>query len=313
MPQPPAPLVLSSISDVERDVGIAKETLRVWERRYGFPQPQRDANGDRAYPPAQVLRLAQVKRLIDQGYRPGKIMALGTDALAELGSKAEPAVADTAQDAAEIGACIALIKAHKSAELRQRLAQSMLSMGLRRCVTELIGPLILAVGLAWANGEIAVFEEHLFSEMLQGVMRNAILAATQHDAYAQARPRILLTTMPQERHGLGLLMVEALLALEGAHCISLGVQTPLGEIVNAARAQSADIVALSFSGVASPRTALENINELRARLGEQVDVWAGGSGIQSARRQLLPGSILDLDGIAAALARWRARRAELAA
>jgi hypothetical protein len=32
-----SPVVLCSISDVERDIGVAKETLRVWERRYGFP------------------------------------------------------------------------------------------------------------------------------------------------------------------------------------------------------------------------------------------------------------------------------------
>ena len=313
MTQAPSPVVLCSISDVERDVGVAKETLRVWERRYGFPQPQRDANGDRLYPIDQVQRLMQVKRLLDQGYRPGKIMALDIDALSELGSKAGLAVAQTLQDEHEIGACIDLLKAHKIAELRQRLAQSMLSMGLLRCVSELIAPLTSAVGMAWANGNLAIFEEHLFSEMLQSVMRNAIFAATQHGAHAQARPRILLTTTPQERHGLGLLMVEALLALEGAHCISLGVQTPLGDIVHAARAQRADIVALSFSGITSTRTAIDNINELRERLGEKTEVWAGGAGIQGAHHYLKPGSILDLTSIAAALGHWRAQHAELAA
>jgi hypothetical protein len=66
-----APALRCSISDVERDLGVAKETLRVWERRYGFPQPQRDANGERVYPADQVHRLTLVKRLLDQGYRPG--------------------------------------------------------------------------------------------------------------------------------------------------------------------------------------------------------------------------------------------------
>ena len=32
-----------SIAAVERDTGLSKDTLRVWERRYGFPAPQRDA------------------------------------------------------------------------------------------------------------------------------------------------------------------------------------------------------------------------------------------------------------------------------
>lgn len=307
------PAVLFSISDVERDIGVAKETLRVWERRYGFPQPQRDANGERVYPPDQVHRLSLVKRLLDQGYRPGKIMALGADALAALGAKPTSAVPARGLDDPEIRACIDLLKAHKLAELRQRLSQSMLLMGLQRCVLELIAPLTTAVGTAWAHGEVAVFEEHLYSEILQTVMRAAIVAATQQSAHEAAAPRVLLTTVPQERHGLGLLMAEALLALEGAHCVSLGVQTPLGDIVEAARTQRADIVALSFSGVTSPRAAVDNVNELRSRLGDNAEVWTGGAGVEMARRHLSPGTVLDLAAIPGAVSRWRAQRATLAA
>jgi DNA-binding transcriptional MerR regulator/methylmalonyl-CoA mutase cobalamin-binding subunit len=307
------PAVLSSISEVERDIGVAKETLRVWERRYGFPQPQRDTNGERVYPPDQVHRLSLVKRLLDQGYRPGKIMSLSIEELAELGAKPGPSVLTRSLDDPEIRGCINLLRAHKISELRQRLSQSILLLGLQRCVTEMIAPLTTAVGLAWARGEVAVFEEHLYSEMLQGVMRNAIFAATQQAGHAEASPRVLLTTVPQERHGLGLLMAEALLALEGAHCVSLGVQTPLGDIVAAARAQRADIVALSFSGVTSPRAAVENVNELRSRLSETAEVWAGGAGVEMARRHLTPGTVLDLAAIPGAIARWRAQNGALAA
>ena len=72
------------IAAVERDTGISKETLRVWERRYGFPSPGRDAAGERLYPPEQVQRLGLVKRLLDAGYRPGRIVAASTEALAAL-------------------------------------------------------------------------------------------------------------------------------------------------------------------------------------------------------------------------------------
>jgi DNA-binding transcriptional MerR regulator/methylmalonyl-CoA mutase cobalamin-binding subunit len=309
----PSSAVLCSISDVERDIGVAKETLRVWERRYGFPQPQRDANGERVYPPDQVHRLTLVKRLLDQGYRPGKIMALDVEELAALGVKPGTQVPARGLDDPEIRACIDMIRSHKMPELRQRLSQLMLLMGLQRCVTELIAPLTTAVGLAWGRGDIAVFEEHLYSEMLQGVMRNAIQSATVHTGHTDASPRVLLTTVPQERHGLGLLMAEALLALEGAYCVPLGVQTPLGDIVAAATAQRADIVALSFSGVTSARAAVENINELRSRLSERAEVWAGGAGVEMARRHFAPGTVLNLGDIPGAVARWRAQNRQLAA
>jgi len=70
-----------SIAAVERDTGIGKDTLRVWERRYGFPQPRRDGSGDRQYPLDQVERLRVIKRLLDGGHRPAQVVALPIDEL----------------------------------------------------------------------------------------------------------------------------------------------------------------------------------------------------------------------------------------
>ncbi len=304
------PNVLSSISDVERDTGIPKETLRVWERRYAFPQPERDINGERLYPADQIQRLRVAKRLLDLGYRPGKIMHLDTEQLSELANKAGATAPAPDADDPLLRQCLGLIRAHKMGDLRQRMAQAQLELGLRRFVIELVAPLTTMVGDAWAAGELAVFEEHLFAEMLQSVMRNAIFSAHQQIGQSQARPRVMLTTVPQERHGLGLLMAEALFVLEGAHCVSLGVQTPLADIVTAARMQDADIVALSFSSVMSPRAAIENVSELQNRLGETVQVWAGGSCAALARRQLGPQCVLDLFDITGAVTRWRNQQLE---
>ena len=68
--------VLLPINAVERETGITKELLRMWERRYGFPAPQRDAHGDRVYPLGQIAKLRLLRRLIDAGFRPGKVTPL---------------------------------------------------------------------------------------------------------------------------------------------------------------------------------------------------------------------------------------------
>ncbi|NDG58046.1 MAG: MerR family transcriptional regulator, partial [Betaproteobacteria bacterium] len=73
-----------SISAVERDTGLSKDTLRVWERRYGFPEPVRDSLGERLYPVEQVERLRLIRRLMDAGHRPGKIMRMKPDQLQML-------------------------------------------------------------------------------------------------------------------------------------------------------------------------------------------------------------------------------------
>ena len=312
MPSTQTAHAFSSIGEVERDTGVPKETLRVWERRYRFPQPERDQNGERLYPAAQVQRLRLVKRLLDLGYRPGKIMHMEPDALAELAAKAGPAPTTPCPNDPVLRLCLSLVREHKMHQLRQRLLQAQLQLGLQRFVTELVAPLTVLVGDAWSAGELAVFEEHLFAETLQSVMRNAVFAATQQIGQADASPRILLTTVPQERHGLGLLMAEALFALEGASCLSLGVQTPLEDIVLAAQAQDADIVALSFSSGMSARAAIDQVSALQLRLGAAIEVWAGGSCAALARRQLGPQCVLDLHDIRGAVTRWRAARPALA-
>ena len=61
-------------------------------------------------------------------------------------------------------------------------------------------------------------------------------------------------------------MVEALLVPEGAQCISLGTQTPLDDIRNAALAHKVQIVALSFSAAFPMRQAGEGLATLRRAL-----------------------------------------------
>ena len=70
---------------MERDTGLSKDTLRMWERRYGFPEPLRDANGERVYPVGQVEKLQLIKRLMERGHRPGKIIPLAMEELLALG------------------------------------------------------------------------------------------------------------------------------------------------------------------------------------------------------------------------------------
>jgi MerR family transcriptional regulator, light-induced transcriptional regulator len=49
-----------SIGDVVRATGLTEATLRAWERRYGFPQPQREPSGHRRYPAEEVERIVRV-------------------------------------------------------------------------------------------------------------------------------------------------------------------------------------------------------------------------------------------------------------
>lgn len=292
-----------TIGAVERDTGLAKDTLRVWERRYGFPQPERDANGERLYPATQVERLRLIKRLMDQGFRPGKLVVADDSELLALGSP--PQHAQAAPSDAVLEEIIMLTRANDAAGLRSALSQTMHRQGLQRFVLETVPLLNAAVGDAWMRGQIQVFEEHLYTEQMQSLLRQAILALPP----GAGRPRVVLTTVPEEQHVLGILMSECLLTLEGATCISLGTQTPIADIARAAIAHEADIVALSFSSAFASRQVAPLLEQLRGMLPEHIALWAGGGGCP---RNAIKGEVEiigSLSGIIAALTSWRQVRA----
>lgn len=295
------------IATVERDTGLSKDVLRVWERRYGFPLPERDAHGERRYSAEQVERLRLIKRLMDQGHRPGKLVAAPLETLAGLSPRrprpAPPAGAETAADG--LDELLDLIRRHDAAGYAQAMQQRLARQGLLRFVQDTVAPLTGRVGEEWENGRIEVFEEHLFTELTKRLLRQNIAALPA----GRQRPRLILTSVPEEQHVLGLLMAETLLALEGAECIPLGTQMPLLEIARAAEAHRADIVALSFSVAFPGRRVPTLLQQLRELLPPDTALWAGGAGIQ--RTSPLPGVTLlhGLPDALQALADWQREHA----
>lgn len=294
-----------SIAAVERDTGLSKDVLRVWERRYGFPKPSRDGNGERCYPIVQVERLRLIKRLMDQGHRPGKLIRAPIAQLKNFGPKRMPQrevqlPLSTGEDLSQL---LAFIKQHDAGGYQEAMQQLLARHGLQSFVQDIVAILTLLVGEAWERGEIEVFEEHLFSELTKRQLRHVTASLPRT---AARRPRVILTTVPDELHELGLLMAEAVFALEGAECIPLGPQMPLLDISRAAKAHQAEIVAVSFSTAFPHRHIPGLLQQLRTMLAHETLLWAGGSGI--ARLEPLEGIrfLTTLDEGREALARMRA-------
>ncbi len=271
---------LASISAVERETGISKDTLRIWERRYGFPQPARDSNGDRAYTQPDVERLRTIKVLIDHGMRPGKIVHQPPANLAQISASHSQKPVTNSQHRHEIERFISMIKNNELIELQRLLNQSLLCYGLQAFITDIVSPLNAFVGEAWIVGELQIYQEHAYTEILQNILRHALVSYEK----TETPPKLLLATLPKEHHSIGLLMVEAALAVEGVFCVSLGAQLPIVEIVNASVANRCDVVALSFTGNYPIKSITEGLAELRQALPSQMEIWAGGSAIARTKR-----------------------------
>jgi DNA-binding transcriptional MerR regulator len=295
-----------SISAVQRETGLGKDTLRVWERRYGFPMPQRDASGERGYCAADLEKLRAVKRLLDAGHRPGQLMALSIEQLQELSQRsADMARTAPASPAApKLAEFMEMLRRDDLAGLRGELRQAQVRLGLSAFVIEVVAPFNTLVGDAWMRGSLDIYQEHGYTETVQRVLRSGIHSLPE--ATVGQSPRVVFSTLPGEPHGIGLLMVEALCAAEGANCCSLGVQTPVGDLLLAAESYRADVLALSFTACLSGKQVQGALADLRLKLPANVELWVGGSS-PALRHHALPGVIAmqQLSDVPQALQRWR--------
>jgi DNA-binding transcriptional MerR regulator/methylmalonyl-CoA mutase cobalamin-binding subunit len=292
---------VASIADVERETGLSKDTLRVWERRYGFPTPHRNLNDERVYPEDQIRRLRIIRRLLDAGFRPGKIVGLPLEQLSAVVASV-PAIQREPSDAIDWPQrALELIKSHRADSLRQQLAQLLLQLGLRQFILEVIVPLNALVGSAWLRGAIEIFEEHLYTAQVLCLLQHALGAI----APSTRAPSVLLTTLPGEEHQLGMLMAHAFFAIEGAQCVSLGVQTPPSDILKAVEAHRVDIVGLSCTAANPPRATHAQLLTLRENLDPRVELWVGGNVALDQNRLTGIRRVASLTEIPPALERWR--------
>lgn len=143
----------ANIAVVERETGLGKDTLLVWERRYGFPRPLRDENGDRLYPPEQVSRLRLIKRLMDRGHRPGKLVLADESELQAWAAEAAERPAGALAGPREgLGEVLELLGRHDAVGLRRVLSQKIARDGLQVFVLDTLPKLNALVGEGWASG-----------------------------------------------------------------------------------------------------------------------------------------------------------------
>jgi len=273
---------LYSIGVVERDTGIGRDTLRVWERRYGFPEPVRNEKGERAYSEMQLRRLQRIRRLLDRGIRPGKLLPLGESALDTLEASLQSG--KPRQPEKSVSALLDAIRSADAGRIEILLRKTYEKQGMKGFILETVVPLLNSVGELWVGGELQVFQEHFLSEQLIRFL-NAEIAKPEK---ITGKPRVLLATLPGEEHTLGLLMVAALLSSRGISVINLGSEVPMDQIVRAVQQFHADVVGITFSGAYQYKNIRAHLVELRELIPEAVDVWTGGEGVHRLRK-LPPG------------------------
>ncbi len=271
--EPPEDDARYSIRVTSRLTSIELDTLRMWERRYGFPRPERTSGGSRVYSPSDVEALKLIRLALEQGYRPGEVVGKPREELLQLIQATSHAPAATSATPT-LASLLAALGRDDVAALRAELRQAAVMLGPKRFLVDVAHPLCVRVGDLWAEGKLEVRHEHVLSECLSAQLR-VLMSAYEDRAGA---PRVLLATLPNERHGLGLEMVQLYLAVSQIAVVLLGVDAPAEQIVRAARSHAADAVGLLVTSASDLRATTKNLRWMLAELPRRVVIWVGGAG-----------------------------------
>ena len=263
-----------TILQLSKETGIGVDTLRIWERRYGCPMPERDARGHRSYSAQQADALRVVVKLQNFGVRPAKIFALNDEArqglLAQHLGQALPLDSELQRLAAE------LPPEQVGRVMQERLQQ----WGLSEFVHRFALPLLQALDRGWSEGWISIAREHLVSDRLEALLKARLTPLTTDEN----RPRILFLTLSGERHKLGLLLAAALFHAQGVDCLLVNEELPLAEVPALAVELQVAAVALSFSAHYSTRQAKQDLASLRRSLEPKIKLLAGGFALRDGVR-----------------------------
>lgn len=286
---------------VTRRTGIGEHTLRAWERRFGFPAPLRLESGHRRYPADQVQQLLLISAALECGYRAGDVVPLDRSQLEELleGCGALVSGASAGAAPATMDETLEACARFDRRQLMSSLRSDASVLGVRRFLRERVVPMLEEIGNAWAQGRIEIRHEHFFSEILEDVLRGL---RADLDASARGRP-VLLATLPNEVHGLGLHIVALAVSAAGRSVRILGPKLPVDEIIRAADATDAAAVGLSVSLFSSGSETAAAVVDLRNGLHTETRLWVGGAG--ASHIEGLPKSVeilSTLDDLDAALA-----------
>ena len=291
-----------SIGALSRVSGIPVETLRTWERRYGYPVPERKPSGHRLYPVTGVPRLRRIATALAHGHRAREVVTASDKALAELLRTSGPAAAPAPsqrESALDVEDLLRAVERFDAGRLTRALLADWGRLGPLAFLKTRVSPLVRAVGDAWEQGRIEVRHEHFLSERVGDLLRTLRLPLEER----ATGPLVVLATLPGEAHALGLQMAALLLAAAGCRLLFLGAEVPIAQVAALAKDLSARAVGISVSLGSRGAVTAGQLAKLRGMLPARIQLIVGGQGAPKTRSGLsvLP-HLEDLDAYGRRLA-----------
>jgi DNA-binding transcriptional MerR regulator/methylmalonyl-CoA mutase cobalamin-binding subunit len=242
---------------VTMQTGVTAATLRAWERRYGILLPDRTAGGHRLYSERDIAAIKWLKEHIEQGLTISRASALLQKQLYEAEPQAaQPTLATLTEAPPSAARSMDTIKDdlyEAVAEYDEHTADEILSEAyslhpIELVCTQVIEPVLVKLGHAWATNQISVSTEHFASNYLR---RKLIALIT--DGPSTRHGTVAIGCAPTDLHEMGILLLSIFLRRRGWHVVYLGQAVPLEDLPTSIPDIKPDVLVLASTVVESAR------------------------------------------------------------
>lgn len=232
-----------TVAAVARRIGVAPDTLRTWDRRYGMGPSQHVPGKHRRYNSEDVARLEIMRRLVMDGVMPAEAARVAKNSDLANAPKArtglhlvtdEEANDEVVEFDSPKNACRGLTRAAgmlDAVACQVLVARLLETKGVLWTWDKVLVPVLVAFGERWATTGEGIEIEHMLSEVIVGELQTLSLSIDQP---VNARP-VLLAAAPHELHTLPLYAVGAALAEHQIASRILGGRMPADALAAACR------------------------------------------------------------------------------
>ncbi len=283
-----------NIKAITHTTGVPSDTLRRWESRYNILAPERTPNGYRLYSQRDIDTILWLKGKLEEGMAISRACEMLRQMGGDPGPQTIPAtrpIASTFPQSSSMDESqqsdlrsFDVLRADLMAAFRnvnEQTASAVLSDALSLYSVEevclnLLQPVLVEIGQAWLDGNLAVVVEHFASAFTRARLENLF-----HTSYYNANgPLILVGCAPEELHELGAMFLALFLRRTGYKVVYLGQNVPIESLTGMITALKPQAVCISATR-AETAAALYNLrtflDKMETKEGSAPLLAYGGS------------------------------------
>lgn len=261
------------IKDLAALSGIKAHTIRIWEKRYGLLNPDRDNAKVRSYTGEDLKLLLNISILYNAGWKISKIAALTPD---EIRNQSNHITADHQSKNAVVTLFIEALLQFDHKKFERVLDKAIEKEGFESVYRYYLLPFLKRIGILWIVNTISPAQEHMISNLIRQKLIVAIdgLPASNND-YVDA----VLFTPSEQYHELGLLYYCYALRKKGENIIYLGLDVPFDALLKTIHDTHPKKLVLSMVTGSSETETQEYLRHL----SEEADlpIYLGGAHVES--------------------------------